>query len=200
LPATFNHSGVTVGSCNTCHNGTTATGKPANHLPTTQSCDTCHRTTAWIPATFRHSGVTTGSCATCHNGTTASGKPSNHFITTQSCDTCHRTTAWIPALTYSHLSPAYRPHQTGVLCISCHTTNNEVIAWQYAAYRPNCAGCHAGQFKPSEHKKVDTPAVYYTVQELQDCSGSCHIYKDSTLSSIAESRSSHHRSTDGSFD
>src|SRR3546814_2469497 len=23
-PATFNHSGVTVGGCNTCHNGTTA--------------------------------------------------------------------------------------------------------------------------------------------------------------------------------
>src|SRR3546814_9191663 len=60
----------------TCHNGTTATGKNASHLPTTASCDQCHRTIAWTPATFNHSGVTVGGCNTCHNGTTATGKRS----------------------------------------------------------------------------------------------------------------------------
>ena len=26
----------------------TATGKPANHLPTTASCDACHKRTTWV--------------------------------------------------------------------------------------------------------------------------------------------------------
>ena len=60
-PATFSHTGVTPGTCATCHNGTTARGKTANHVPTTASCDTCHRTTGWTPATFSHTGVTPGS-------------------------------------------------------------------------------------------------------------------------------------------
>jgi hypothetical protein len=200
LPASFNHSSVTAGSCNTCHNGTTAAGKPSSHLPTTQSCDACHRTTAWLPATFSHTNVTSGSCSTCHNGTTATGKSSSHFITTQSCDSCHRTTAWIPVTAYSHVSPAYKTHQAGMLCSSCHTTNNEAVPWKFAAYRPDCAGCHADDFKMDEHKKVDSPTIYYTVGELKDCSGSCHLYKDATLSTISKTRTGEHRATDGSFD
>ncbi|MFZ2753740.1 MAG: cytochrome c3 family protein, partial [Lysobacteraceae bacterium] len=200
LPATFNHSNVTAGSCATCHNGSTATGKPSNHLPTTQSCDACHRTTAWLPATFSHSNVTAGSCATCHNGTSATGKPSNHFVTTKSCDACHRTTAWQPTTTYSHVSAGYRQHQAGMSCTSCHKTNNEVITWQFASYRPNCAGCHANNYKAGEHKKVDTPKILYTVQELQDCSGACHEYTDATFSTIKRTRTGKHRATDGSFD
>jgi len=36
------HPGVSPGSCNGCHNGVTATGKPAGHIVTAQSCDMCH--------------------------------------------------------------------------------------------------------------------------------------------------------------
>jgi hypothetical protein len=199
LPATFSHTGVAPGTCASCHNGSGAQGKPANHVPTTASCDTCHRTTAWLPATFSHTGVAPGTCMTCHNGTSATGKPGAHLVTTRSCDACHRTTAWLPVTTYAHLSPAYKPHNSGVTCASCHTTNSEVIAWPFAAYKPDCAGCHASRFKPNPHKKVDSPAIYYTVAELRNCSGSCHVYTDSTLSSIKQSRTGEHRSTDGGF-
>ena len=91
------HSSVAPGTCNACHNGTSAKGKNSNHISTTASCDICHRTTGWEPATMTHGGVAPGACSSCHNGTTARGKASNHIATTASCDGCHRTTGWIPA-------------------------------------------------------------------------------------------------------
>jgi hypothetical protein len=47
---------------------------------------------------------------------------------------------------------------------------------------------------------VDSPKILYTVQELQDCSGSCHQYTNSSFTTISKTRTGHHRSTDGSFD
>ncbi|MEI8162859.1 MAG: hypothetical protein WCI19_06960, partial [Betaproteobacteria bacterium] len=85
---------VAPGTCATCHNGTTASGKPGNHMPTLTSCDGCHRsTTSWGSATMNHSIVAPGTCATCHNGVFASGKPRKHPTTTASCDAsgCHNT-------------------------------------------------------------------------------------------------------------
>ena len=52
--ARFNHSTVARGTCATCHNGSIATGKPSNHIPTTATCDTCHNTTAFVAAQFDH--------------------------------------------------------------------------------------------------------------------------------------------------
>ena len=192
----MSHAGVTPGTCATCHNGTTARGKSATHVPTTASCDTCHRTTAWIPATFSHTGVTPGTCATCHNGSTATGKSSGHFVTSQSCDACHRAgSGWTNVTTYSHKTAYYKQHRAGVTCNACHTSNNEVIAWRFGGYKPDCAGCHADRFKPDAHKKVDSPKILYNVVELKDCSGSCHIYTDSTFTRIRQSRSGQHRPT-----
>lgn len=199
LPAAFNHASVVPGTCATCHNGSSARGKPTNHVVTSASCDTCHRTTAWLPATFSHATVVAGTCATCHNGTNARGKTTNHFVTTRSCDGCHSTTAWLPVRPYTHLSPYYKPHNSSVTCASCHKTNSESATWTYTAYRPDCAGCHAGNFKPDAHKKVDSPTILYTVAELKDCSGSCHTYTDSTFTTIKKARSGQHRSTDGGF-
>jgi hypothetical protein len=196
LPATFSHTNVVAGTCASCH-GTSAKGKPANHVATTASCDTCHRTTAWLPATFSHTNVVAGTCASCH-GTTAKGKPANHFITTRSCDACHATTGWLPVKPYTHLSPFYKQHSSGVTCANCHKSNSETATWTAAAYKPDCAGCHASRYKPSEHKKVASPTVLYTVAELKDCSGSCHTYTNSTLTTIQKSRSGQHRPT-GSF-
>jgi hypothetical protein len=190
---------VAPGTCATCHNGSAATGKPSGHVVTTASCDTCHRTTAWIPATFSHTTVAPGTCGTCHNGTAATGKPGNHFSTTRSCDACHRTTAWTPALAYVHTSPYYRAHNTGVTCAACHTTNSEVIVWPAPAYKPDCAGCHASDFKPGAHKKSESPQVLYTVGELKDCSGSCHLYTDNTFTAIKKTRIGEHTSSGGGF-
>jgi hypothetical protein len=200
IPATFSHTGVTPGTCATCHNGTTARGKSATHIPTTASCDTCHRTTSWTPATYNHTGVTPGTCATCHNGTTATGKSTTHFVTTQPCDACHRAgVAWTPVTTYVHKNVGYKPHRASVTCIACHKNNNEVLAWTAPAYKPDCAGCHVNDFKQGPHKKVESPVIYYTVMELKNCSGSCHVYTNSTMTTISKSRTGKHSSTGGGF-
>ena len=197
LPATFSHANVAPGTCNTCHNGTTATGKPTTHIATTASCDACHRTTAWLPATFSHASVAPGTCNSCH-GVTSTGKPSGHFVTTRSCDACHNTTAWTP-IRYTHTSPYFSPHNSGVTCTSCHTGKTETISWKYAAYSGYCAGCHAGSFKTDPHKKTETPTTtWYTVGDLRNCAGSCHIV-NGTTGAITKTRNSHHRSTDGGF-
>jgi hypothetical protein len=198
IPAGFDHSAVT-GTCSTCHNGATATGKPPTHIATTAQCDNCHSTTAWIPAGFDHS-IVTGSCSTCHNGTTATGKPVTHFGTTLQCDECHSTTAWIP-FKFTHSSPDYPGnHSGGVLCIDCHQSNNQTATWTFGAYKPDCAGCHAGNFKPDPHKKYEVPTTArYTVSELRDCSGACHIYTDSSLTTVKESRSGQHRTSHGGW-
>ena len=73
------------------------------------------------------------------------------------------------------------------------------IAWKFAAYKPDCAGCHASTFVPDSHKKVDSPTILYTVPELKNCSGSCHMYTDSSFTTIKVMRTGQHRSTDGSF-
>ena len=64
---------MTPGSCATCHNGATATGKPSSHFVTTRQCDACHTTSTWTPATaythltpwFKSHG-TRVSCKGCH--------------------------------------------------------------------------------------------------------------------------------------
>lgn len=198
-PAFFRHQGVTPGTCASCHNGSMAAGKPARHMVTSSSCDSCHRTAAWLPAMFSHANVAPGTCASCHNGVNAQGMGSGHFITTRSCDACHNTTAWTPVLVYSHISPVYRPHNAGITCNQCHKSNSEVVVWPYAAYKPDCAGCHASRFKPDSHKKTESPQILYTVSELRNCSGSCHLYTDSTFTVIKKARSGEHRSTDGGF-
>lgn len=195
----FDHIGVTPGACFTCHNGSSAKGKPGNHAPTTLSCDACHRTTTWRFATFTHMGIAPGTCMTCHNGATAKGRPQSHMVTVRSCDTCHRTTGWRPALPYRHDSPMYRQHNAGATCRDCHSTNTETIAYKGAAYKPDCAACHVTDFRPSAHRKADAPGAFYTVGELKDCTGACHEYTDATFTRIRKARSGHHRPTDGSF-
>jgi hypothetical protein len=37
------------------------------------------------------------------------------------------------------------------------------------------------------------------VAELKDCSGSCHVYTNSTFTTILRSRSGEHRATGGGF-
>jgi hypothetical protein len=139
--------------------------------------------------------VVPGTCATCHNGSTATGKPASHFATTRTCDACHNTTRWIPATSYMHLSPNYKQHGGGVTCRDCHTNNSEQLAWPYPAYKPDCAGCHANRFKPDPHTKVASPKILYTVSELKNCAGSCHVYTNATLTTISKQRSNEHRPT-----
>ena len=196
-PARFDHAGVTA-ACATCHNGIQATGKTPDHLPSANTCDDCHTTAAWTPARFDHAGITS-SCATCHNGTYATGTPGGHFVSSLDCGECHRTSLWTPA-DYQHTSAAYPTgHRQVTDCQSCHIGNAANTAWRTPSYRPDCAGCHATDFRPDAHKKVDSPAIFYTVSELRDCTGACHEFTDSTFTQIRRTRSGEHNAARGGW-
>jgi hypothetical protein len=190
--ARFNHAATTA-ACATCHNGTTAIGKPPRHLATTAACDTCHKSTvAWDIVRVDHTNLT-APCASCHNGTAAIGKPQTHFVTTLPCDSCHRTVSW-SAATYRHMSATYPDHGKPIECKQCHSTNSQIVPWKFAAYKPDCAACHAQDFRPQQHVKYLKPVpMYYTVAELKDCTGACHTYLDRTMTVIETRRPRGHR-------
>lgn len=121
-------------------------------------------------------------------------------MTSVQCDECHSTTSWLPLIPYRHSSGNYPgDHSAGVLCTDCHQSNSQSVTWPFAAYQPDCAGCHAGRFEPDAHKKVDSPTVFYTVSELRDCSGACHQYTDNTFTTIQKARTGHHQPSDGGW-
>ena len=112
------------------------------------------------------------------------------------CVECHNTTNWT-TVRYTHSSVKYPDHGTRLTCRSCHTAGSQVVPWPSAAYAPDCAACHSGKYKPSAHTKYGS--VNYTVSELRDCAGACHIYSDSTLTTIRTRRTGHHRANSGAF-
>jgi hypothetical protein len=196
--ARMNHTGLTA-NCASCHNGGAATGKPANHIITNAPCETCHKSTvAFAGARVDHTRIT-ATCASCHNGTTNEGKSPRHFLTALPCDTCHRTATWRPA-SYRHASPAYVNHGTGLSCTSCHVSNAQILQWKFPAFRPNCASCHVDKYRPMSHPKFERPVkVYYTIAELRDCTGACHIFADNTQKAILTRRSGVHQAIGGGW-
>lgn len=193
----FDHSGA-AGQCSSCHNGVDATGKPNDHLQTSSECDLCHSTRAWTPATFDHTNIM-GPCQGCHNGVDARGKPNDHFVTLRDCDECHTTTAWQPD-TFRHTSANYPgDHRRNLDCSECHLANSETVQWPSPGLQPDCAACHQSDFEPGPHKKFENPDTFYSVPELRDCTGSCHIYTDASLTVIKETRNGEHRVQDEDF-
>jgi hypothetical protein len=170
-----------------------AVGKPARHVMTNAPCETCHKSTVTFGgARFDHS-ATTAPCANCHNGSSAAGKGPKHLVTNLPCDSCHRTVSWASA-TYRHMSATYPNHGAAIACSQCHSANSQVVAWKFAAYKPDCAGCHAAEFRPQQHAKYLKPVpMNYTVTELKDCTGACHVYADRSLTTIQTRRPKAHR-------
>jgi hypothetical protein len=197
-PARFDHAAVAPHSCTTCHNAVRAIGMPRAHIPTTQQCDSCHGTLAWIPAKVDHRTLT-ASCASCHNNVAAVGVSPNHMSTRVDCASCHSYPDW-ETLHFRHVSAAYPgEHRAPLECTSCHTSNTDKVAYASPADAGTCAGCHAKDFKPSAHPKT-LKGLTYTAHELANCSGACHVYSDTTQSTIARSpRAPHHRVTDAAF-
>jgi len=195
----FDHAGVTE-PCSFCHNGMNATGKPSGHIVTAAECDLCHRTRAWTPSRFDHSGVT-GTCSQCHNGIEATGTPSGHFMTPEECDVCHTTNGWRPDI-FRHTSPNYPgDHRANLDCRECHPGNAEMVVYSDdPSLAPDCAGCHSNDYRSGPHKKHENPDTRYTVQELRDCTGACHVYTDATLTVIKDRRNGQHRVSDREFD
>lgn len=199
----FDHSTIT-GNCASCH----GSEKPVNHIPVPAGldCGACHTIP---PATFAnatkfdHALVTAMACNQCHNGSFAGvgalGTPPGHFATTVDCKNCHTTTAFTQ-VRFTHSSANYPgDHNPSVTCLSCHTGNSQAVTWSSAALKPFCAGCHQNDFDAGEHTKVQSPQINYTAAELKDCSGACHVYTNSSLTTIAQRRSGEHRPNDGGF-
>jgi hypothetical protein len=202
VPATFDHTGV-VNNCASCHDGNPITGLSPNHITTNGlDCSNCHTTATFKGGTFDHQGIN-GGCASCHNGTTATGMGGNHFDTTQECNACHSTQNWA-ANEYMHLNNGYPgDHQGNVGCIDCHRNNDENISYPFnytdATGRPTCASCHANDYKEGPHKKSENPDTKYTVSELRDCAGACHVYTNGNFNVIKKRRDNKHNTDDGDF-
>ena len=66
-------------------------------------------------------------------------------------------------------------------------------------YQPDCAGCHASNFRSGPHDKT-LQGTKYTVSELRNCSGACHVYTNATLTTISRTRNGpEHRVTSSEF-
>jgi hypothetical protein len=128
--ANFNHDGI-EGGCSECHNGVTAIGKDANHVPTNSECNNCHQTTGFIPATFDHTGIV-DNCEACHDGTLAIGKPDNHIPTNDDCSICHNPQGFTP-VEFQHV---------GIVdgCSDCH--NNNPVIGKPQDHMPTDLDCH----------------------------------------------------------
>jgi hypothetical protein len=141
LGATYNHN-TPPGVCSTCHNGSSAKGKPAAHIPTSMACDQCHALPPpsgpaidFTGATFHSSpasGTAAGVCQTCHtgsyttyssgNGLVPQAKSVPHIPATGSCDACHTSSVTIYNSATGFLGAGYS--HVGVAaggCATCHS-------------------------------------------------------------------------------
>lgn len=183
LGALYDHTGVTAGSCATCHDGVTAKGKPVIHITTAQSCDACHTQTislnytTFLGVTNPHKTTTvSGVCSTCHDGTQAVGKPaSGHILTTAACDTCHTASntsnySTFLGATYSH---------AGVVagsCATCHGGTYPGVVAKSAAHIPTslaCDACHTATNTSNYTTFLGVTNPHTTTPVLGVCS-TCH--------------------------
>lgn len=137
-PASWNHIGVSPGTCTNCH-GVSSIGKPAGHtsIPkATYQCDECHSFLGWSPAGFKHN--TAKVCSSCHDGTTAMTKGPTHIATTSECNVCHRTTTtWLGA--------SFHAGNVAGICGTCHNGTNGVVGkppLHIPTTGNNCDICH----------------------------------------------------------
>lgn len=156
--------------CVGCHGGGSrirATARPTNHVFSTETYEDCHRTSAWVPLVEMNHDAIFGSCSTCHNNIPSIGKPLNHPPTQQECDTCHTRNFWSP-LIFDHQSATYPgDHARNPTCTDFHTTNSQTVPWPTLACAPDCAACHAADYKTGPHRGA-------SVSTLGDCAGARH--------------------------
>jgi hypothetical protein len=197
-PARFDHAAVAPHGCTSCHNAVRAIGMPRTHVPTTQQCDSCHGTLGWTPVKVDHRTLA-AACVSCHNNLSATGMAPGHLLTHRGCDSCHSYPDW-EVLHFRHVSATYPgAHRAALACTTCHNSGTDQVPYASAGDAGQCAGCHAKDFKPQAHPKTSHGALY-SAHELANCSGACHLYTDTTQSSISRSLPGpHHRVTDATF-
>jgi hypothetical protein len=176
------------GSCASCHNGVSATGKSPGHITSGDDCESCHTTIAWTPARFDHASVAPGTCSSCHNGLRATGKPIDHVQTTAECDSCHGTLAWQPAgVDHSGFTGNCQSchdgagatgkdpgHMVTTLdCVSCH----RYPAWTPLTFRHSSAnypGDHRGNLACNRCHTSNSDAVPWPFPAYTASCAGCH--------------------------
>jgi hypothetical protein len=123
------------------------------------------------------------------------------MVLQRDCATCHTYPDW-SALSFRHTSAGYPgAHHAALTCGACHTTNSDKVPYANAAGAGTCAGCHAKDFNPKAHPK-NTRGALYTVTELSNCSGACHIYNDRSRDNDSTAKrlpGPYHRVSDAAF-
>ena len=156
----FDHAGVT-GTCASCHNGTTATGKPTNHIPTSNVCEDCHVTHGLDDRTVRprarHRHLR--ELPQRHDGDRQAdqphpdqqclrGLPHHHDLDDGHASTTPASPGPAQAATTARRRPASRrtTSPTSNVCEDCHVTTN----WTTVTVRPRARHRHLRQL-PQRH-------------------------------------------------
>ncbi len=193
---TYDHKGI-KSACLTCHQDVL----PELPHPQNNKCESCHDPKKkWQQLRFEHQ-KTTELCANCHKDRVTV----NHFLINTDainrCDDCHQaTSSWYTNLRFRHDIADYQDHRTNTDCRVCHLSNSSSVLYRFGGFKPNCAGCHASNYNPSSHVKVQSPLVTYTVSELADCTSSCHLYTDTSFTvrvNQSNRRANYHTATRG---
>lgn len=156
--ASVDHTQV-IGSCVSCHDNVTASGKGAGHMLTTNECQSCHTEgpIPWTPvatASVDHNQVI-GTCIGCHDEVTAQGKGAGHILSTDECQLCHDQgpLPWtpVPANNVDHT-------QTIGTCDSCHSADLPV---DHCPISTDCIDCHtdAGWLPATNTDCLGGPAI-----------------------------------------
>jgi hypothetical protein len=207
VPSKFDHTQMTVTTCETCHSGTLkistgfVSGKPVNHVPTVAGagdCSVCHGNTptaeTWTvlaaSIAILHKGLDTKNCVQCHGGQTFAGVPAPYIPMSMSGVSPTKRTP---------LAPPHIPVLTGTDCSACHGA-----AYQAGGFGPatamsatthkfvssTCDTCHdtgksfyvgSGtplQLRPANHVNSTDPGM-----AKGDCSA-CHNTADWTSNTM----------------
>ncbi|MHB8723271.1 MAG: cytochrome c3 family protein, partial [Steroidobacteraceae bacterium] len=201
VPSLFDHTQMTVTTCQTCHSGTVkistgfVLGQPANHvppIPSTIDCGVCHgnnpaaETWAVLAASIPvlHTGLNVANCVLCHGGQTFAGVPAPYIP---------MSISGVSPTKKTPLAPPHIPILAGTDCSSCHGAAYQaggfgpataMNAAKHAFVSTTCDTCHdtgksfyvgAGtplQLRPANHVTSSDPRM-----ATGDCSV-CHETKD----------------------
>lgn len=178
LGAVFIHASP-IGVCATCHNGTTATGKPVFHItysnPPYTGCDSCHTSTntngykTFLGATFTHLAITQA-CSVCHDGTTAKGKSATHVATAAACDTCHTQLNTANYTTF--LGASYTHNTPPGTCSTCH--NNTTAKGKPVTHVATSAACDTCHTQLNTQNYLNFLGASYTHNTPPGVCSTCH--------------------------
>jgi hypothetical protein len=206
--ATLNPGGANNGlACTTCHNGTTATGKPVNHVPTSRDCIACHTgypptASSFAGGTFDHNGpeMIGKQCMQCHNDSIAVGKTNfgtfKHITTSADCGACHSTVTFANATAFDHTGVT-----SGCAASGCHASGTSGVTDVTDDPNPlphipivnsgnevDCYGCHKNAGGTFANATMNHAVV--TFEACQSCHDGHH--DGANTAHIATGKSSAH--------